>query len=50
LEQGCVSENAVTTPFRGFDLVVQTFDKTAVQMTSEVIRDFVEPIIECGQE
>jgi hypothetical protein len=50
LEEMLTVENAITTPFQDFELVVQPFDKTAVGSMDKVIGDFLPPTIEHFQE
>src|SRR3990172_671669 len=50
LKQSCVLENTVTTSLSCFDLIVQALYEAAAKTTGKVVDDFVEPVIECGQE
>jgi hypothetical protein len=43
-------ENPATTPFQHFDLMVETFDKTARLPVEEIIRDLLKPVAERDQE
>ena len=50
LEESCDLENTIATPFDRFDLVVQAFYETTIETMYEVVDDFIQPIVECGQE
>ena len=50
LKQSCGSENTITTSLCRFDLIVQALYEAAAKTTSKVVEDFVEPVIERGQE
>ena len=50
LEEGCDLENAIATPLDRFDLVVQAFYETTTETMHKVVDDFIQPIVECGQE
>src|SRR5215467_9267965 len=43
-------ENPTTAPFQHFDLMVETFDKTARLPIEEIIRDLLKPVVERDQE
>ncbi len=43
-------ENPTTAPFQHFDLMVETFDKTARLPVEEIIRDLLKPVAERDQE
>src|SRR5215813_4521316 len=43
-------ENSATAPFQHFDLMVETFDKTARLPVEEIIRDLLKPVVERDQE
>ena len=50
LEKSCDLENAVATPLDRFDLIVQSFHETTVETVHKVVDDFIQPVVECGQE
>jgi hypothetical protein len=43
-------ENAIATPLEDFDLIVETFHKTAILSLDKVVRNFLPPTIEQFQE
>jgi hypothetical protein len=42
--------DAVAAAFEHFQLIVEAFDEAAGMATSEIIRDFLEMVIERGEE
>ena len=50
LEKSCDLENAITTPFDRFDLIVQAFHETTVEAMHKIVDDFIQPVVKCGQE
>lgn len=50
LEQVLEVENAITAPFENLDLVIETFNETAVLSMDKVVGDLLPPPIEHFQE
>jgi hypothetical protein len=41
---------AIAAPFNHFDLIVQPLDKAAGVAVMKIVRDFLQPLLQCAEE